>query len=514
MSAAAGTAVQVASPWRVARRLYPIYRTLAAQFQITALSPELEHPIDRPEPEIMDKVEAWFGHMDQEVKVWQIRQLLQSTHLATEENLRLLILRNLTPNAKIHDGRNKIDFLLVQYFAHCAPHGLHKQEITIADVAAVLAPVLGPTGADLPEWALEFNNILKELDRCRSLGDMLRSALLQRARILKQGIPAQDYFLSGSLVAIARFNFLMRLGFFRLMHIDLHVIRETLHELETRGVPEVDCTRADLGPHESLSSIRAICHEWTKPFRASYLLGNSFRQIVDIRAALEFALSAVASEPHAALQQMDLTVQEPSKIETLESTMGDAKALAASCSSAELDSESGSVQTGQEQIAENSKDRTTQPLAEVATNGEEDWPTPVRPQPGLPSLAHCSELIAQALSLALPKGAGISKVIVEETKAVLTPWEVAAFRANDEISLWLRRAVSCRVLLAMALEKYKKSEAHDLPQALSLVDGERKEIQLRIEQAKAHKHIDSAANLAATNKKLVSMIEEARKLLA
>ena len=65
----------------------------------------------------------WFEQIDGHVQVWQLRQLLQSTSLQNEENLRYLIVRHLDKKQKSEADKDKIDFLLVQYFAHCAPHG-------------------------------------------------------------------------------------------------------------------------------------------------------------------------------------------------------------------------------------------------------------------------------------------------------------------------------------------------------------------------------------------------------
>src|SRR5260370_20990512 len=83
---------EMAAFWRNARRLYTIYSALNRTFEIgLPLCRDLEYPIDRSEPEIVERVRTWFDDMDTRVQVWQLRQLLQSTNLQTEENLRALL---------------------------------------------------------------------------------------------------------------------------------------------------------------------------------------------------------------------------------------------------------------------------------------------------------------------------------------------------------------------------------------------------------------------------------------
>src|SRR5579864_2073179 len=114
---------EVAEFWRVARRLYSVYIELDRTFELD-LPPctELEHAVDRPETDARERVLQWFDQVDARVQVWQLRQLLQSTNLQNEENLRYLIIRHLAKEPKGEADKEKIDFLLVQYFAHCAPH--------------------------------------------------------------------------------------------------------------------------------------------------------------------------------------------------------------------------------------------------------------------------------------------------------------------------------------------------------------------------------------------------------
>ena len=85
MSTATLNVEEVNSFWRVARRLHSIYAELDTTYEIgMAPCTELEDTVDRPEPDVMERVRQWFDHMDQHIQVWQLRQLLQSTTLQSE----------------------------------------------------------------------------------------------------------------------------------------------------------------------------------------------------------------------------------------------------------------------------------------------------------------------------------------------------------------------------------------------------------------------------------------------
>src|SRR5262245_10229828 len=115
MTSAALNLAEVAEFWRVARRLHTIYAELDRTFEMgTPPCPELQQNVDRSEPEVLERVREWFERVDAKVQVWQLRQLLQSTNLQTEENLRYLIARHLDKPEKTEADKEKIDFLLVQ----------------------------------------------------------------------------------------------------------------------------------------------------------------------------------------------------------------------------------------------------------------------------------------------------------------------------------------------------------------------------------------------------------------
>src|SRR3954471_4577512 len=86
----------VAAAWRSARRIYPIYLAVNQQCEL-GLQPcrELESPIDRSDAESLQRIEKWLSEMDTKIEVHQLRQILQTSHLAGEESLRALIQRQL-----------------------------------------------------------------------------------------------------------------------------------------------------------------------------------------------------------------------------------------------------------------------------------------------------------------------------------------------------------------------------------------------------------------------------------
>jgi len=114
------------------------------------------------------------GRLDSRVLVHQLRHLLQQTTLnASESGLRALIQRHLRKPSKTNIDRDKIDFLLVQYFALCAPAKVYHKQIELEDTAIVMKPVLArQTRATRVVRAIGENDCL--VARFRS-ADMLKN---------------------------------------------------------------------------------------------------------------------------------------------------------------------------------------------------------------------------------------------------------------------------------------------------------------------------------------------------
>jgi hypothetical protein len=240
-------------------------------------------------PESVELAQEWFQQVDVQIQVHQMRQFLQTTPLANEAVLRHLLLHHMRKTAKSTSDRDKTDFLLVQYFSLCAPSGLEDADLDLDYVAQVLEPVLGPQQPKLPTWLSSLDTIMQSASRCRRLSELLHSGVLEQGRKLKTQSAAR-YFEPSAMVAFARFSFMIRRIFFRLMHDDLNAIHDGLRELERRGVTTIDCRRAQFSAEEPTARLRMICQSWKVMFHAEYSSGQPLRMLVDLRAAVDDAL--------------------------------------------------------------------------------------------------------------------------------------------------------------------------------------------------------------------------------
>jgi hypothetical protein len=311
MTTTAKPITEVAAYWREARKLYTVYSSLLERFALGLLpSKELESPIDRTEPESVQNIQQWFEQMDERVHVHQLRQLLQTSRLGTEDNLRALVNHHLEKETKSDSDRDKVDFLLVQYLSSCAPPGFYDRDVEFEEVAQVLEPILGEVGLHPPGWLEPLNDAAKGLDAMHSLRDLLGEGILEQMRQLKTS-SGQMYFGPTALVATARVNFLVRRTFVRLIAADLHAIRFSINELEQRGIRSINCVRAGLGPQETLENLRQICQEWKKPFRAAYAAGQNFKELIEIRGAVEEALALAPAKGTSTVQPSSDFAQTP-----------------------------------------------------------------------------------------------------------------------------------------------------------------------------------------------------------
>jgi len=490
--------------WRVARRLYTVYAELDRTFELgMPTCAELEATNDRSEPEVMERVQRWFEKIDNHVQVWQLRQLLQSTSLQNEENLRYLIARHLEKKNKSEADKDKIDFLLVQYFAHCSPHGLN--ETSLEEVARVLEPALGRAAQSFPEWAPSLDDKLKKLNESNSLEELQNSGALQEVRELKLAV-GDKYFEPGFLVAFTRFNFLARRAFFRAMHLDLHAIRSAVNRLEQLGISTVDCREAGLTESESLEQVRHVVHQWKTPFRAPYSGGSSFLQLILLRHALQHALENAPEAPAAAPQPAAPAMKaaeetkaspqaeksaSPAPDEELVAVPVTEEAQAPQPASHDLISEAPSTQ-------ESGAPPTAEEQAE-----EEDY------------LVRCVADIAEQLKAVPPKNApGVSAIVLAGCKLLIATWEAQAFSQEGMTAVALQRAVAARTILHVCMDRHKKGEPTNLPAALDIARVQIEAMKEHVEKAKESKNIDAAVNLAATAKRLLSLIGEGEKLLA
>ena len=275
-------------PWSMLQTLHPIYTALVCEFVIDVAACPFEAD---SEPGTVDESEAraWLQQVDAEIQVHQLRQFLQTTPLANEAVLRHLLVHHLHKPVKASSDRDKIDFLLVQYFSLCAPSGMEDSDIDLEYVAQVLEPVLGPQKAVMPGWLAPLETLLQSAGRCRRLSDLLHGGTLEQGRKIKAQA-GERFFDPVAMAAFARFSFMIRRIFFRLMHDDLNAIQDGLRELERRGVQAIDCRRAQFSAEEPTGRLRMICQSWKVMFHAEYSSGQPLRMLVDLRAAVDDAL--------------------------------------------------------------------------------------------------------------------------------------------------------------------------------------------------------------------------------
>jgi hypothetical protein len=287
---------ELAAEWRDARLLYPLYAALAREFVIE-LPPhsDLEGNVDAPPQESVEQARQLFLDMDGRIQVHQLRQFLQTTTVSSDEALRTLLIHHLHRQEHSDSDRDKIDFLLVQFFSHCAPSRLEDADVDLAYVAQTLEPVLGSVDLNLPEWLSPLDEVLQTANGCRNLNQLLTSRILEKGRKLKTSC-GKKYFLPAAMVAFTRFSFLMRRTFFRLMHQDLNAILDGLRELEQRGVETLDCRRAQFSAEEPIARLRMICQSWKVMFHAEYSSGQPVSMLVDLRAVVEGALAKNAKK--------------------------------------------------------------------------------------------------------------------------------------------------------------------------------------------------------------------------
>jgi hypothetical protein len=509
-----------AARWAEARAAYPLYAALAAQFELAPLPyRSRELPPARPTREIFDRDLAWFDALDEQARAYQIRQLPSEILNASEEALRAFTLRALKKPDKTASDRDKIDLLLVQYFAMCAPEELYRKEIRLEDVANVVRPLLSSADATPLEWCEPLEEILKTLETCHSLRDLMEHGLLEQGRLLKESAGAMFYD-PAALVAFCRFNFSLRRAFIRMLHADLSAVRQAVEALEAAGVKSVDCRRAGFSAAETTVQLRYYSENWRQPFHKDYTassVSRAFEQLLALRADLEEAVARAHGDAPASPQPaptkdsssfdkpMDAaSVRSPNEAPASVEIPPAASVQVAPVVPPQSKVAAAPAGPAQGSAAPPAGDSTkSKPAAEAAP-----------PSPALDA-DKCMEAIWEQLIAAPPsRGRSMSTVVLRDTKVLLSSWEVAAFVAEgNQEAEDLRRAVVSRALLSVAMDQRKRSgDESALASALSLAKSEVSYFQGRVEQAKRAKNTEAAVNLGISTKRLLSAIEEAEKL--
>lgn len=471
--------------WKEARAVFPIYLALAKQLLVEIPFPQAKRNLpEKPDLELFDEVQEWLDSLDQRVLVHQLRHLLQMTTLnASESGLGALIQRHLRKPKKSNTDRDKIDFLMVQYFALCAPPKIYHKQIELSDVAQVLQPVLGDVDPAPLAWCAPLEKMIETLRGFRSLREMLKTNFIAEGRKVKETAGGMFYD-PAALVAFIRFNFLLRRTLIELMHADLIAIRGGLTQLESAGVHTIACGRFGLSAAEPVTKIRAMTDEWKQPFQKDYTertISQAFDKLLGLRTDVEQAEEKVLGKQTANVPQA------PSGT-AARSSPGAKK------QDRQPESTGGKAKTGERQAA----------------NGLEKTP-PV----SLLDIETCMEQIWEQLIATPPtRGRSMTTVKVGGARILMSSWEVTAFVSEDGPTAEdLRRAVVARALVAAAMESAKETgNATALDKALNVARVEVTRLQERVDVAKQAKDTEAAVNLGISTKRLLSTLDEAEKL--
>jgi len=457
--------------WTEACSVFPIYLALAKQLEIEIPFPQGKRTLpEKPDIELFGQVQSWLDSMDQKVMVHQLRHLLQMTTLnASESGLRALIQRHWRKALKDKTDRDKVDFLLVQYFALCAPPKIYHKQIEIGDVAQVMQPVLGDVDGKPLAWAEPLEKMIGALRNLRSLREILKTDFIEQGRKIKESI-AGAFYEPPAMVAFIRFNFLLRRTLIQLMHADLIAIRGGLSQLDSAGVRIIDCHHCGLSSAEPLAKVKEMADEWKQPFQKEYTertVSQAFEKLLGLRTDVDHALERVAGKA----------------MENLSGAPANAKAAA------------NGTPRGNERPA-----GIGQPLVEPAA--AVDFET-------------CMEQIWEQLIATPPsKGRSMTTVKIGGARILMSSWEVAAFVSeNDATAEDLRRAVVARAMVTAALESAKETgNATALDRGLQVARVEVTRLQERVDIAKQTKNTEAAVNLGISTKRLLSALDEAEKL--
>ena len=470
--------------WDELRAVFPIYLALAKQLEIEIpFAQDKRNLPENAEPAIVKQVQTWLDSLDQQVQVYQLRHLLQMTTLnASESGLRALILRHLRKTSKTTTDRDKVDFLLVQYFALCAPAKIYHKQIELPDAAQVMKGVLGETDTTPLEWCQPLEKMIESLRGFRSLRDMLKTNFIEQGRKVKESAGGMFYDPS-ALLTFIRFNFLLRRTLIELMHADLIAIRAGLAQLESAGVRIIDCHHLGLSAVEPLDKIRFMADEWKQPFQKEYTertVNQAFEKLLGLRTDVERALERVTAKSAES------------------SPAASSGAAAKNPSSAKL--------------AAAVAFKANNPPAAEAKDKNKAVSTDV---PVVLDFESCMEAIWEQLIAAPPsRGRSMTTIRLGTARILMSSWEVSAFVSEDGFAAEdLRRAVVARALVTTAVEQAKETgNATSLEKSLMIARVEVSRLQERVDAAKQAKDTEAAVNLGISTKRLLSALDEAEKL--
>ena len=480
-----GTANIGQNQWTETISVFPIYLALAKQLGIAIPFSQRKLP-ETPDSELSGQVQSWLDTMDQRVIVYQLRHLLQMTTMnASESSLKSLIERHLRKSTKTTFDRDKIDFLLVQYFALCAPAKIYHKRIEPPDVAEVMKPILGDVAPATLTWCEPLEAMIQSLHSFRSLREVLKTNFIEQGRRVKEAAGGM-FYNSSALLAFIRFNFILRRTLIELMHADLIATRAGIAKLESSDVRVIDCRNTGLSAAEPLSKVKKLADEWKQPFQKEYTersVNQAFEKLLGLRADVESALEKSTGKIS------DRLVIDSAKGFSFESQK-------------KTDPEPAPLSAGRpKDIAADASQKT-----EAAPKNQ--------PPPALDFEA-CMEKIWEQLIATPPlHGRSMSTVKLGDTRILLSSWEVAAFVSETGVAAEdLRRAVAARAMVSTATTNAKeRGHTFALDKALAVGRVEASRLQDRVDIAKQAKDTEAAVNLGISAKRLLSALDAAEKL--
>jgi hypothetical protein len=458
--------------WDETRSVFPIYIALAKQLTLEIPFPQDKRILpEKGDAELYTRIQNWLDSMDQQVLVYQLRHLLQMTTLnASEAGLRALIQRHLRKPSKSNMDRDKVDFLLVQYFALCAPPKVYHKQIELEDVAQVMKPVLGEASTLPISWCEPLEKMITSLRGFRSLRDVLKTNFVEQGRKVKDEA-GKMFYEPAPLTAFVRFNFLMRRTLIELMHADLIAIRAGLSHLDSFDVKAVDCRLFGLSPSEPITHVRQLADEWKQPFQQEYTertVNEAFEKLLCLRTDVEKALEKISPKAAESLNQSHQAAPT-AQIETAKTPV--------------------------------------RPVAKEAAKTGDSL--------NLLDFEVCLEQIWEQLIAVPPtRGRSMTTVKVGSARILMSSWEVTAFvNENGPSAEDLRRAVVARAIVTAATESARETgNATSVERALSIARTEVSRLQERVDAAKQTKDTEAAVNLGISTKRLLSALDEAERL--
>jgi hypothetical protein len=542
------------------RSLYATYAVIAETCSLA--TPPFKQGETIADAQALAKAQQWIRQLDDQVQPQHIRRVLRTDLVSSESRLGVLIRHHLANPKKTDLDRNKLDFLLAEYFCTCGPPALQDRVVTPFEVADVLQPVIGRVAPFAPDIEVLIDEVVRLLKSCESLRDLKRLAIIEQGRQIKNTC-GQRYFDPEVLVMFTYMNYMVRAESARLMNADLAAIGVALRALEARGAQFVDCTGAGLGEQEPLDELISQWRTWEVPFQSDYLTWESFDKVLSLRQAVEDALSPSLERrvEHLARQLAELqnvVAELSARIKTQPAETAKAEAaVAAAAASAPVAATTAAppapvakaAPAPQKDSAPEARAQSAAPPAAVPS-APKTTPAPAAPAPAKPAAAPevKSETAAPAVPAAAEKPASPSRpaedkklaeaepstlgqwmdklkhlvaanikgqpsaasVVVGNVRTLMLPVEVAAFVRSDELSTTVQHCVAARFLLieAMAFADKQGGKAR-LEEVVKIAREEYAKVEQQVKKRREANQREGEEKLLATAQQLASMLKRA-----